>query len=120
MRPAAWPPLRELPPPLFCLDVTVSLAPELGGDVGVIVTVLIWPLVTVSTDAIGVGVQVDDEVVEVDAEELIGVDDAAAEVVCGTSSDVDWRMISSRSNDWPSQMQKSTSKPYSRALNNNS
>lgn len=87
VRPAACPPVRELEPPLFLFDVTVvSLATEPGEEVGVMVTVLTWPLVTVSTDAIGVGVQVDEEtvddgLVEKVVEEELDVEDGAAAAV---------------------------------------
>lgn len=59
VRPIAAPVLRVLPVSF----VTPAELPEVGGTVGVTVTVRTCP-VTVSREVIGVGVQVDDELDE--------------------------------------------------------
>jgi len=57
VRPTAPP---VLSPPLFLFFVIPTALPEVGGTVGVTVTVRICP-VTVSSEVMGVGVHVDDE-----------------------------------------------------------
>lgn len=58
MRPTAAP----VPsPPLLLLSFVIAVElPEVGGTVGVTVTVRIWP-VTVSSEVTGVGVQVEED-----------------------------------------------------------
>lgn len=86
VRPTAAPVLSP-PPPLF-LEIAVTLC-ELGGTVGVTVTVLTCP-VTVSSDVTGVGVHVDVEDDEIGVEELDDVVAAGVEVV-EVVSNVDWK-----------------------------
>jgi hypothetical protein len=58
VRPTAAPVLS--PPPLLLFFVVPNELPEVGGTVGVTVTVRIWP-VTVSSEVTGVGVQVEED-----------------------------------------------------------